>query len=193
MVPSIYVERSERRESAIQEELLIEKIKQGHQQALRLIIETYKHSIYHVIYNVIRDEKEAEDLTQETFLKMVDALPSYERKGFKTWLSRIAFRTALDAKRKKQRQHEQLTDTEIPTDLMKSAEDEWMQSERSKAVVNSITHMPSTFKGVVYAYYIEGKSYKTIAEEYQIAEKTIEMRLYRARKWMKDNWKEDDF
>lgn len=157
------------------------------------MIEKYKHTVYQVIYNVIRDEKEAEDLSQETFIKMVDALPTYQQKGFKTWLSRIAFRTALDAKRKKQRQREELTEYESERDVVRSAEEEWLQREQSKAVTASIEEMPETYKGVVYAYYIEGKSYAVIASEQDLQEKTIEMRLYRARKWMKQHWKEDDF
>ncbi|WP_241657218.1 sigma-70 family RNA polymerase sigma factor [Halobacillus salinus] len=157
------------------------------------MIEKYKHTVYQVVFGVLRDEKEAEDVAQETFIKMVDALPSYQQKGFKTWLSRIAFRTALDAKRKKQRQREALTEYAPSKEASKSAEDEWLQEEKSRAVTASIAKMPETYKGVVYAYYIEGKSYAAIASEHRLEEKTIEMRLYRARKWMKQHWKEDDF
>ncbi|MCA0972508.1 sigma-70 family RNA polymerase sigma factor [Halobacillus litoralis] len=157
------------------------------------MIEKHKHTVYQVIFHVIRDEKEAEDLTQETFIKMVDALPSYQGKGFKTWLSRIGFRTALDAKRKKERSPEEVVEHLHDKETIQSAEDEWLQKEKSKAVAASIERMPENYRGVVYAYYIEGKSYSTIAGEQKLQEKTIEMRLYRARKWMKEHWKEDDF
>nr|WP_272913649.1 sigma-70 family RNA polymerase sigma factor [Pontibacillus yanchengensis] len=172
----------------------MEKVKQGNQQALRMIIERYKGYLFKIIYNVVRDETEAEDLTQETFIKMVDALPDYEAKGFKTWLSRIAYHKAIDAKRKRNRRHEELTEgfewQSTPSD---SAEDDWLQQQKQNKVVGSIQKLPQGYRGVVHAYYIEGKSYSIIAHEQCLAEKTVEMRLYRARKWMKNNWEEDEF
>jgi RNA polymerase sigma factor (sigma-70 family) len=53
--------------------------------------------------------------------------------------------------------------------------------------------MPPNYRDVIYAYYITEKSYKQIADEQQVEVKTIEMKLYRARNWMKKHWKEDDF
>nr|WP_268235081.1 sigma-70 family RNA polymerase sigma factor [Pontibacillus salipaludis] len=184
----------ERREgSRIQDERLIEKIKAGHQQALRLLIERYKGHVFKVTYSVVRDEKEAEDLAQETFIKMMDALPSYQSQGFKTWLSRIAMNKAIDYKRKKARQKEDLAFETFEYERMQSAEEEWLEHEKVVAVSHSIGLLPANYQGVVQAYYIEGKSYSEIAREQALEEKTVEMRLYRARKWMKRNWKEDEF
>jgi len=147
-----------------------------------------------VTYSVVRDEKEAEDITQETFMKMMDALPSYKSQGFKTWLSRIAFNKAIDAKRKKQRQKEIVGyDGQEDDQTSESAEYEWLHQEKVTSVANSIEQLPETFQEVVKGYYIQGKSYQEISLELQIEEKTVEMRLYRARKWMKKHWEEDEF
>ncbi|WP_345242794.1 RNA polymerase sigma factor [Pontibacillus salipaludis] len=190
----VYKVDEERREgSRIQDERLIEKIKAGHQQALRLLIERYKGHVFKVTYSVVRDEKEAEDLAQETFIKMMDALPSYQSQGFKTWLSRIAMNKAIDYKRKKARQKEDLAYETLEYERMQSAEEEWLEREKVLAVSHSIGLLPANYQGVVQAYYIEGKSYNEIAREHALEEKTVEMRLYRARKWMKRNWKEDEF
>ncbi|WP_267879779.1 RNA polymerase sigma factor [Pontibacillus marinus] len=172
----------------------MEKVREGNQQALRVLIERYKSHLFKVIYGVVRDEQEAEDITQETFIKMMDALPSYQSQGFKTWISRIAFNKAIDAKRKKQRQKEVVGhDEQKDSQTRGSAEHEWLQQEKITSVAKSIEQLPETYQGVVKAYYIHGKSYQEIAKDHHIEEKTVEMRLYRARKWMKKNWKEDEF
>lgn len=180
-------------ERTIDETRLIEKVRSGNQQALRVLIERYKHHLFKVIFSVVRDETEAEDLTQETFIKMMDALPSYEDQGFKTWLSRIAMNKAIDAKRKKKRHQVDLIEPETLPFVGHSAEEEWLAKEKEQSVSKSIKHLPNNYQGVVEAYYIQGKTYTQIACEYELEEKTVEMRLYRARKWMKENWKEDEF
>lgn len=186
----------EGRGRTIQDEVLIRKIKAGNQQALRLLIERYKHHIFKITYSVVKDRQEAEDLAQETFLKMVDALPSYQSQGFKTWLSRIALNTAIDAHRKKKRRKEELTafdEPELQVSHGESAESEAIVMERERKIREAIAHMPENYRFIVHAYYLEGKSYQEICEAYNLAKKTVEMRLYRARKWMREHWKEDEF
>ena len=151
--------------------------------------------MFKVCYNVVRNREEAEDLAQETFIKMVDALPSYQSQGFKTWLSRIAFHKAIDFKRKRQRQKEELTifEDDINFGQGTSAEEDLMQKERIMHVKQSIQQMPKKLQAAVHYYYLEGLTYSEVAKKLEIEEKTVEMRLYRARKWMKANWKEGDF
>nr|WP_281242751.1 RNA polymerase sigma factor [Salinibacillus kushneri] len=174
----------------------MEKVKAGHQQALRMLIEKYKHHIFKVTYSVAKDKQEAEDLTQETFIKMVDALPSYQAQGFKTWLSRIAYHTAIDSYRKKKRRQEDLTSFDEPIfhiEQENSAEMEMLERNKKENVRKAIESMPGSFRDVVFCYYIREMSYAEIAQDLNIAEKTVEMRLYRSRKWMRQYWKEEDF
>ncbi len=161
-----------------------------------MLIEKYKQHVFKVTYSVAKDVQEAEDLTQEAFIKMVDALPSYQSQGFKTWISRIAFNTAIDSYRKKKRRKEELTSYDEPMlryPLEESAEKAMLKEERLVKVRQAIQDMPENYRAVVYAYYIKEQSYADIASELGLAEKTVEMRLYRARKWMRENWKEDEF
>ena len=189
--------RSKRRgESTIHDDLFIKKMQEGNQQALRVIIERYKNHVFKVIFAVVRDAQEAEDLTQETFIKMVDALSTYQSQGFKTWLSRIALHKAIDFHRKKRKSMEDLLafDQEYEHLIkVNSVEQAFLEQEQISLVHQSVDKMPVNYRHVVYSYYIEGKTYSEIANQYQMAEKTVEMRLYRARKWMKTNWEEGDF
>ncbi|WP_347834055.1 sigma-70 family RNA polymerase sigma factor [Gracilibacillus sp. JCM 18860] len=53
--------------------------------------------------------------------------------------------------------------------------------------------MPDKLRLVVQLYHLEGLSYKEISDQLNMKESTIKMRLYRARNWMKENWKKEDF
>ncbi|SER18752.1 RNA polymerase sigma factor, sigma-70 family [Gracilibacillus ureilyticus] len=160
-----------------------------------MLIENYKHHIYKIAYSVVHNEKDAEDIAQETFIKMIDALPSYQNQGFKTWISKIALHKAIDAKRKKQRKQEELTSFE--EDYLFPDEgrvDEMIvEKEKTQLVQSAINRMPVKFQQVVRLYHLEGHSYKAIADRLDLKETTVKMRLYRARVWMKENWKEEDF
>jgi RNA polymerase sigma factor (sigma-70 family) len=196
LFPSINCNLIRREGEHIQDDVLIRKIRDGNEQALRMLIEKYKQHIFNITFSVTKDVQEAEDLAQETFMKMVDALPSYQSQGFKTWISRIAFHTSIDYYRKKKRRNEELTTFDTPMihqQTKDSAEKTMLQETRIKSIRKAIQNMPDTYRDVVFLYYIDEKSYSDIAKELNLAEKTIEMRLYRARKWMKENWKEDEF
>lgn len=57
----------------------------------------------------------------------------------------------------------------------------------------AIMEMPDKLRLVVQLYHLEGLSYKEISDQLNMKESTIKMRLYRARNWMKENWKKEDF
>ena len=168
----------------------------GNDHAFRLLVEKYRNDLFRVIYAVLRDQKEAEDATQEVFIKIYISLPKYENQGFKTWMTRIAVNHAIDVKRKRDRRREDVTDTveyELLTPQSVSLETEVLNQERKSLVHQKLDELPENYRNVTYEFYIAEKSYQQIAEEQQVQVKTIEMKLYRARIWMKKHWKEDDF
>ena len=65
---------------------------------------------------IVRNEKDAEDVTQEVFVKIYYALPKYKKQGFKTWITRIAMNHSIDLTRKQQRKQESVVDLqELPS------------------------------------------------------------------------------
>ncbi|HZG59424.1 MAG TPA: sigma factor [Anoxybacillus sp.] len=95
-------------ESEIQDEALIAKVKKGNEHAFRLLVEKYRHYLFKTVYAIIRNEKDAEDVTQEVFVRIYLSLPQYQSQGFKTWMTCIAVNYAIDVKRKMQRQREEI-------------------------------------------------------------------------------------
>ncbi|MBT2733838.1 sigma-70 family RNA polymerase sigma factor [Bacillus sp. ISL-7] len=175
---------------------LIENVLEGNDHAFRLLVEKYRNDVFRTIFAVLRDQKEAEDAAQEVFMKIYTSLPQYQNQGFKTWMTRIAVNHAIDIKRKQVRRREELAE-ELELQLVgtpkDSVEKEIMEIDRRRLVRKKLDELPENYRDVIYGFYIAEKSYKQMAEEQNVQVKTIETKLYRARHWMKKNWKEDDF
>lgn len=79
---------------------LIRRCQSGDQKAFRLLYERYAPQVYGFLLGYLRDPGLAEDMTQETFVRVWQALPRYREQGqFRAWLFRIARRLAIDAER----------------------------------------------------------------------------------------------
>lgn len=165
---------------------------------MREFIHTYSDYLYKLVYGVLRDEAHAEDITQEVLLQILEALPHYRGEGLKTWMSRIAVNKAIDFKRSAYARREVVTahqDMQLfltTADVeVRPVENAVVESEQTRLIRQKIAQLPPKLKEVVIAYYIEGKSYQDIADQLQLEYKSVESRLYRARKWMREHWKEE--
>jgi DNA-directed RNA polymerase specialized sigma24 family protein len=67
----------------------VKKVKAGDEQAFRLVVERYKNSLFKAIFPILRNEKDAEDVTQEVFLKIYHALPQYKSQCIKKFINMI--------------------------------------------------------------------------------------------------------
>ncbi|WP_082350658.1 RNA polymerase sigma factor [Paenibacillus xylanivorans] len=181
----------------IDEARLIEQIRQGDTSQMRLLIEKYSQHVYHVAYSVLRNDQEAQDAAQEAFIQMVKSLPDYRSEGFKTWLTRIAFHKAIDAKRKVgRRSAEDLGGEEKIMNMPGREEDvlaRLVREERQEKLRERIKQLPAQHRDIITAYYLSEKNYEQIARDAQVAVKTVESRLYRARQWIRNHWKEDEW
>jgi RNA polymerase sigma-70 factor, ECF subfamily len=83
----------------------VQKFKQGDEAYFDIIYEETKTKVYYTILSIVKDHSLAEDLMQETYLKMIEALPKYKRKNqFPAWIATIARNLAINTfnKRKKE-------------------------------------------------------------------------------------------
>lgn len=152
--------------------------------------------MFRTVFAVLRDEKEAEDAAQEVFMKIYTSLSRYENQGFKTWITRIAVNHAIDTKRKTARRREDIIEAieqQAFGTSKDSIENELFDNDRRKQVRDKLDELPDNYRDVIYGFYIAEKSYQQMADEQNVQIKTIETKLYRARNWMKKNWKEGDF
>ncbi|MCR8645142.1 sigma-70 family RNA polymerase sigma factor [Paenibacillus sp. N1-5-1-14] len=181
---------------------LVKQILAGNQDAFRHLVDTYRTMIYQLAYSVLKHPGDAEDATQEIFVQIHRALPQYEYKGLRTWMSRIAINKAIDHRRKLLRAREQAI---IHQEQLARAQDTSVFSphtvveqaihvqETREYVHEQLQTVPDNYREVVVDYYFKEKSYQEIADEQGISTKTVESKLYRAKKWIRNRWKEEDF
>lgn len=143
---------------------------------------------------IVQDSYIAADITQDVFIKVYASINSYKHQGFKTWISRIATNQSIDYIRKKTREHkktisldqykEKISNEETPEDI-------FLQEEKRKKLISICQGLDPKYSVVLNKYYFENKSYSIIASEENISIKTVESRLYRAKKMIIQCWEED--
>lgn len=177
------------------EDCIIKSAQRGNKEDFRRIVEYYQNIVFAVCFNVLKDYYEAENAAQETFLQVYNSLHTYEFKGFKTWISRIALNKSIDIRRKIQRGNNynvvSLNDNlDLDINEGRLIEDEIIKNEDAKRIKELCLKLPDTYGTIINKYYIQSKSYAQIAKEEGISIKTVESRLYRGRKKLKENWEE---
>ncbi|MDD9271996.1 RNA polymerase sigma factor [Paenibacillus sp. GCM10023248] len=191
-------------EKHIQERELVERILNGDQAAFRELVATYRQYLFQTIYAIVRHTKDAEDLSQDVWSRIYFSLPQYQMKGLKTWMTRIAVNRAIDFKRSASRRREEVTaemEDSIQADptagpypsSSHSVEQEVMTRETTELVRRKLHQIPANYHEVLTAYYIHHQSYQDIAAANGVTVKTVESKLYRAKQWLRNNWKEEDF
>jgi RNA polymerase sigma factor (sigma-70 family) len=179
------------------EELIIRKAVQGSEQAFRCLVERYQSFVFKVCLNIIKDSTHAENIAQEIFLQVYRSLPSYEYKGFKTWIGKIALNKAIDYQRKMnvlKKREISLTEDYQSTLMDESSSDlkDFWRNEDYKKVQGLCNNLPDIYKTIINKYYLQEKCYSDIALEENISIKTVESRLYRARKLLREKWEVED-
>jgi RNA polymerase sigma factor (sigma-70 family) len=185
-------------EASIDDETIVQQVISGQDDYYRMLIDRHRSYLYRIVYSVVKHVKDAEEVTQDVWVKIYFALPQYQQQGFKTWISRIAVNQAIDFQRKRYKQQEQLYGDEVPELRsppipMNNPNELLLRKERKEFIQESLFRLPDNYREIIIAFYIEEKSYQQIALEQGIALKTVESKLYRAKKWLKTHWKEEDF
>jgi RNA polymerase sigma factor (sigma-70 family) len=163
-------------------------------QAFEELINQYKAYVFAIILRIINDPDDAQDIAQEVFLQLYRSLPEYQPDHLKAWIGRITTNKAIDWKRKRARQLA-LVDSDmerqtIPGVMDMSPEQMLLQQERESHVKDLCRSLPPRYSQVIIKYHFENKSYQQIAREEGISLKTVESRLYRARRLLRERWKE---
>ncbi len=86
------------RDAETRPDLAVARAKEGDQEALRFLYVSYSHNIYGYVRSIVRDDHEAEDVTQHVFAKLMTTIGKYDDRGvpFFAWLLRLARNVAID-------------------------------------------------------------------------------------------------
>lgn len=150
--------------------------------ALRAFVERYERAVFALLSRMLGAAADVEDLAQETFLRAVRALPSFDPDGParpSTWLLTIATRLALD--RFRQRSREGRVVIELETATAASPEQDLEQFELRRAIARALDTLPFDQRAAFVLSEFHALSIAEIAQALDARESTVKTRLFRAR------------
>ncbi len=182
---------------------LIQKALIGDENAYTKLLKRYKNGIFKMIYQMIKNKEETEDIVQETFIKAFNSLHSYNTKyAFSTWLYKIAYNHCIDKLRKKKLKTQSL---DKPIELKEgnvkfqikderyNPEKSVILDEKKNKIEITIKSLPIKYRKVIMYRHHEDKSYEEISKELNIPLGTVKARIFRARELLKRKLKENHY
>jgi RNA polymerase sigma-70 factor (ECF subfamily) len=182
----------------IDDKELILKSQHGDADAFRQLMEKYESKIYNLCLGITGNEADAKDAFQDTFIHAFKKIKQFKFKSqFSTWLYSISHHLWIDKIRKQKpswfESIDEITQTEEDDDLTKQFPDpnptpdvEAEQSIIRQRVQEQLMYLDPDQRIAVILRYIEGRSYKEIAEITKSNVKTVGTRLYRAFKILEE-------
>ncbi len=172
--------------------LLVERVQSGDREAFGLLVGKYQRKLLRLVMRMVRDPAEAEDVTQEAFIKAYRALPNFRGdSAFYTWLYRIGVNTAknwLVANGRRMPVMSEIVDDETDgleeSVLLRDDEtpDRVLMSRQIGETVNAAMEaLPEDLRTAIGLREIEGLSYEEIAQVMDCPIGTVRSRIFRAR------------
>ncbi|MFC2027741.1 RNA polymerase sigma factor, partial [Chloroflexota bacterium] len=159
--------------------------------------EQYHHRIFHYLLRLTQDQAEAEDLTQETFIRVHNSLPKFRGEAsLSTWIYRIATNVNLDHLRKNSNKKENVDHSMedltserdwIADEETDSPEQATTQFEMSACVQSFVMDLPSDYRIVLIMHDMKGLKNQEIADILNCTLDTVKIRLHRARKMLRES------
>lgn len=168
----------------------VREVLAGNKEAYGFLIEKYKDKIYTLLMRMIHDAQDAQDLTQECFIKAYQYLCSFDpERKFSSWLFRIAVNLCLNAlqARQKNQRHPAEWDDEWLVDET-SPESILLQKEHVAEIRDVIEELPEHYRIVLLLRYLEEMSYQEISTVLDVSVSTVQMRLHRAKQKLRERF-----
>ena len=170
---------------------LVKRVQNGDKRAFDLLVLKYQHRILGLVVRFVHDPHEAQDVTQETFIKAYRALANFRGdSAFYTWLYRIAINTAKNYLVSRNRRppssdvdssDAEFYDGDHGLKDMASPERLMLRDEIDETVQHSIKQLPENLRRALTLREFDGLSYEDIAAVMQCPVGTVRSRIFRAR------------
>ena len=172
----------------------IEQVLAGNRQAFGRLIERYQRLVVHVVYRMVADSRDREELCQDVFIKVYRSLHTFRREAkLSTWIARIAYHTCLNHLERKQIPLLEDLQTSRETDYREEpvASDLLPDTRARRKEVETLVHraiegLPLFQRVVLAMYHLEGLSITEISDITNRPSGTIKSDLFRARKLLKN-------
>jgi RNA polymerase sigma-70 factor (ECF subfamily) len=177
------------------DQFVVALAKQGEEEAYRELIRRYERPVFSLIFRMVRNRELAEDLSQETFVKVLNAIQSYRPEfKFSSWVFKIANNAAIDHIRKRELDTLSLegsphadTPELIEATALQISEraesqlEEVENRELGGAIERAIERLRPEYRACILLRHVEGRTYEEIAEILDLPLGTVKTYIHRAR------------
>ena len=164
---------------------IIQRITKGETSLYEYFLNTYARQVFTLIVRIVENQEDAEELTQDTFLKAFEHLSSFKAESsFSTWIYRIAYNTAISATRKR-KQNLSVVENNLLINLSDQQIDDALNDE-SEAQIEKLNEalkkLNAEERTLISLFYHEEKPVSEVAFILGLAENNVKVKLHRIRK-----------
>jgi RNA polymerase sigma-70 factor (ECF subfamily) len=174
---------------------LVARALEGREDAYRELIRRYERPVFSLVYRMVRDREQAEDLAQETFIKVLNNIEKYSPEfKFSSWILKIANNLAIDALRRRKLDtisidgaanassaaEVEATSIQLADDS-ENALDELANRELGSAIEIAIGRLRPMYRSCILMRHVDGRSYEEIAQLLDLPLGTVKTYIHRAR------------
>lgn len=166
----------------------ISQILQGDKQAYAPLINKYKNKVYDIVYRIVNQSQDAQDITQECFMKAYHYLDRYDpARKFSSWLYRIAVNHCLDVySSKRKREDQQVNLEEVVLFDNACPETIYIKREAAAEIKHLVDLLPDSYRIIILLRYSNELSYQEISEILNVPLNTVQVRLHRAKQKLRE-------
>ncbi len=172
---------------------MLDQVQKGSQEAFTQLVEIYQRPVYNLCYRMLGNANEAEDASQETFLRVYRNIKHYDHdRPFSTWLLSIAAHHCIDQLRKRRMNVVSMDELPYidPPDSAPGPEASFYLMENQKNVQTLLRSLNPPDRAAVIMYYWYDFSYEEIAQSLSLSVSAVKSRLHRARHTLAHIWQE---
>lgn len=180
------------------QEVLLERLKRGDEQAMAELAETYSSKIYQLAFRYLRNKEDAEEITQDVLFKVYRKVGAFRGDAaLSSWIYRITFNAAMSRLRtaryqrtqdEERQQQAQNADGELiasaraeVADWSNMADETILRSQLRRRVMSAINALPAIYRAPVMLRDIQGMSTEEASAVLNVKDQTLKSRLHRGR------------
>lgn len=180
----------------IDDKEIIRRIRGGETESFAWLLDRYGTQVFSLIQRIVRNREDAEEITQDVFLKVFENIGSYRGdSAFSTWLYRVAYNRAVSKTRKKRYEYSFGDDTVLRTVSANSAHEEYdmEREQRFGQIKKAMSCLPLKERMMIEMYYYQEKSVEDLAYITGLSQSNVKVRLFRIRKKLYEDITDDRY